>query len=126
MMKSRKCLHCQEPYHGRIDKKFCDTACRSAYYYSRQRIDYHTFRQINAVLRKNRSILANLSTQMKGAKHIDKIYLEMQGFQFRYFTHEENQGKKECVRYCYDMGYLAVADSKVELVTVSKLKSFST
>lgn len=125
-MKARNCLHCGEPFHGRIDKKFCDTACRSAYYYSNQRSKYHTFSHINAVLRKNRSILASISRQMEGAKYIDRAYLEMQGFQFGYFTHEVKQGKKECVRYCYDMGYFAVADSKVELVTVSHAKSFST
>jgi hypothetical protein len=105
-----------ELLHGRADKKFCDLACRSAYNYLQQRNNYHTFNKINAVLRKNRSILAAFASEMGDAKYIEKVHLEMQGFQFRYFTHEVDLGKKCCVRYCYDIGYSTVADSKVELV----------
>ncbi len=65
--------------------------------------------------------MAAFANEMGERKYIDKIHLEMQGFQFRYFTHEVNLDKKCSVRYCYDIGYSTVADSRVELVRAKYL-----
>jgi hypothetical protein len=51
-----------------------------------------------------------------GKTTIRKDYLPMQGFNFNHFTHQYKTNKGNTYYFCYDYGYLLLADEKVLLV----------
>lgn len=57
-MSARKCLQCGDPVIGRLDKKFCEDSCKTAYHYDRivEQKD-SLFRKIDKQLKANRRIL---------------------------------------------------------------------
>jgi hypothetical protein len=104
---TRACLTCGEMLRGRIDKKFCDDYCRSAYnnrqYQQHRGLSF--IRKVNNVLRKNRRILEELMPAGAEAQTISKARLVKKGFNFNYLT---------CVRaregvtyyFVYEYGYV--------------------
>lgn len=111
----RYCLHCNTVLHGRADKKFCDDSCRSTYYFESGRTGKDIVRTTNAILKKNRQILKDLTPTGKAKLAIHK--LTEQGFNFDFFTgiYETNKGDR--YYYCYDMGYLILSEKLILLVT---------
>jgi len=53
----RHCFECGEPLKGRIDKKFCDDACRNSYNNRVNKDTKNLIRNTNNRLRKNYRIL---------------------------------------------------------------------
>lgn len=110
----RSCLECGDEITGRQDKKFCDASCRSSYN-NRLNSDHSSFmRNINNILRKNRRILAELNPKGKSKVHKTKL-LDM-GFKFAYFTNQYKTKSGNIYCFCYDQGYLALADNYYALV----------
>ncbi len=109
----RPCLDCGTALRGRTDKKFCDDHCRSNYNNHRKAGAASALRPVNAILRKNHSILSRLCTR-------DKIKLKREdllrnGFDLNYHTHLYNTQTGNTYYFCYDYGYMRL-DGEVFLV----------
>ena len=69
---------------------------------------------LNRILRKNRSILKIMSPLGKTTTRQE--YLVLQGFDFRYHTHQYQTRTGNTYYFCYDFGYLLLPEEKVLLV----------
>ncbi len=110
----RKCLDCGDLLVGRADKKFCNDICRNNF---NNRINSETtnlVRRINAILRKNRRILAELNPVDKTTVHRNK--LTEKGFNFNYFTGIYTTQKGAVYHFCYEYGYIALENDFYMLV----------
>lgn len=115
------CLECSSRLKGRLDKKFCDDNCRSAYHNKSYRNDKEITREINAVLRKNRQILKELYEKTSnGTAEIDKLTLLKKGFEFNYLTQIHKHVTNEIANCCYEFGYRELQEGKVELIKIDK------
>ena len=56
----KKCLECESPLVGRIDKKFCSDYCRNSYNNKINTNNKNLIRNINNRLRRNNKLLADL------------------------------------------------------------------
>jgi hypothetical protein len=100
----RVCLDCGERLVGRIDKKFCNDQCRNNYN-NRQNSDRSNYiRKVNAILLKNRRILAELNPTDKATVHKDKLLTK--GFDFKHITSIYTTQKGHVYHFCYEYGYL--------------------
>lgn len=101
----RLCLSCGKTLKGRIDKKFCDDACRNAYN-NEQSSDRNNFvRHVNTVLRKNRRILEALLPANEKTANVPRQKLMDKGYDFNYHTNQL-QTQKGVYTFCYEYGYL--------------------
>lgn len=110
----RNCLNCDQPIHGRADKKFCDDACRSTYHFEKGKTQIDIVRQTNAILKKNREILQELNPS--GKTTVATHELSERGFNFEFHTSIYETTKGDRYHYCYDMGYLVLSDRRILLV----------
>ena len=105
-IQERTCLDCGKTLRGRVDKKFCDDACRNNYN-NRQNSDQTNFvRKVNNVLKKNRRILLEVLGDTDETVKIKRERLLEQGFQFSYHTHTYLTQKQQTYFFCYEFGYL--------------------
>lgn len=102
----RTCLDCGEVLRGRADKKFCDDQCRSNYNNKLKADDTKEVKKINAILFKNRKILARLTPD--GKAKVSKAKLLKSEFNFNYHTHSYTTSKGAIYYFCYEYGYLAL------------------
>lgn len=109
-----KCLHCNANITGRADKKFCDAFCRNSYNNKNLADHEKMMKQINSIIRKNRTILKTASPL--GKTTLRKEYLDMQGFDFRYFSNIFRTNSGNIYRFCYDYGYTPVDKEKILIV----------
>ncbi len=110
------CVACQKPFQGRIDKKYCSDECRfiSNNLKRRENLEEKLITTINSILRKNRSILKSLNPE--GKTTLRKEYLVLQGFDFRYYTHQYQTRQGNTYNFCYEFGYLLLPEEKVLIV----------
>jgi len=115
-MKSKRgyCAECGNEFTGRLDKKFCDDTCRSAFNNRKYSNSVQLIRKINRILSKNRKILKQLNP--KETTKIRREVMIQMGFNFHYFTnlYETTEGK--CYYFCYDYGYLFLNEELIMLV----------
>ena len=110
----RKCPECDRPIYGRVDKKFCSDACRNSYN-NRVNSDTTNFvRNVNNTLRKNRRILLELNPDGETKSHRDKLLKK--GFDFDFHTSAHTTVAGQTYYFCYDQGYLKLADGNLLLV----------
>jgi len=112
--KSQICLTCNEPFLGRIDKKFCSDQCRATYNNRQKRIEKSVVTDVNNILKKNRKILAELNPD--GKSKVSNSKLKSKGFDFNYFTSIYTTREGAQYFYCYDQGYLAIEKDQYLLV----------
>jgi len=102
----RLCLTCGRPLKGRLDKKFCDDACRNSFN-NQQNSDQNNFvRNINNILRKNRRLLEAQIPEGEEMKKVPREKLNQAGFNFRYHTHQYQNQKGQVYFFNYEYGYL--------------------
>lgn len=101
----KKCIECNKPLKGRIDKKFCGDFCRNSYNNKLNSDTNGYVRNINNTLRKNRRILEEALAAEEMAKTTKPKMLE-KGFQFKYYTHTYTNKKGNMYYFCYEYGYL--------------------
>ena len=100
----RECLECGSQLLGRADKKFCDDQCRSSFNNHLKAGPSSALRPVNAILRKNHSILMRLCT---GSKiKLKKDDLLRNGFDLNYHTHLYNTQNGNIYYFCYNYGYM--------------------
>ena len=110
------CQICGQAFFGRSDKKFCSDQCRAQVNNQKRKADAGELLilNINRILRKNRSILKSLSPLGKTTTR--KEYLVIQGFDFRYYTHQFQARNSNIYHFCYEYGYMLLPEEKVLIV----------
>jgi len=109
-----ECLHCGKNIHGRIDKKFCNSHCKSAYHNNRNRTSNKKIRTINKLLKNNYNILSSVNPNQK--TKIKKQLLLERGFKFQYFTSIYKTKKGHIYYFVYDQGYLPLENDYYAVV----------
>lgn len=110
------CLECNKPLKGRIDKKFCDDACRNAYNNKLNSDQSTVVKKINQFLKKNRKILQEIFPEKEEMFKTTKQRLTEKGFSFTYFTHTYTNKKGNVYFFCYEFGYLPLENDWYLLV----------
>jgi len=110
----RLCLDCGKPLRGRSDKKFCDDLCRNSYNNRLKSEESLVVKRINAILKKNRNILAQLNPE--GKTKITRKKLFATGFNLDYHTHTYQTQNGNQYRFCYEYGYLILNEEEFLLV----------
>lgn len=98
----RQCLDCGVNLRGRSDKKFCDDQCRSNFNNRAKAGTYLSMRPVNAILRKNHTVLSKLCPGNK--IRIRKEELLKNGFNPDYHTHLRQAQNGNTYIFCYDYG----------------------
>lgn len=113
---SATCQVCGQTVIGRSDKKYCSDQCRAQVNNGKKKADTgeRLMLDINRTLRRNRSILKTLSPLGKTTTRQE--YLVLQGFDFRYFTHQYQTRQGNTYNFCYEYGYLLLPEEKVLIV----------
>lgn len=109
------CRQCGQPLRGRCDKKFCNDGCRNAFNNEQNSARYALVRRVNAILLRNRRILAGLLGADETTK-VSKEVLLLEGFQFRYGTHQYANGRGGVYQFCYEYGWLELSPERYLLV----------
>ncbi|MCU4177721.1 hypothetical protein [Carboxylicivirga sp. N1Y90] len=109
------CLYCKELLTGRVDKKFCNPLCKSAYHNQSLTSAETYIRNINKQLRTNRSALKTACPQGKAT--VRKEFLLKLGMDFKHLTHSWKSKGGNLYYFCYDYGYTpAIESGKVVIV----------
>lgn len=110
----RYCKACDEEIRGRSDKLFCSDYCRASHYNHRHSDITLMMRRINSALRKNRSILLELS--QGGSVRVHKMTLLRKGLHFAFVTHILQNHEGKTLYFCYDQGYKDLGNGYYELI----------
>ncbi|MGB0805181.1 MAG: hypothetical protein ACPGRC_00735 [Salibacteraceae bacterium] len=108
------CLECKDPIKGRADKKFCSDACRNTYNNKFTRDSTNLMRNVNRILRKNRSILEKLNP--KGKAKTTKKTLIANGYNFKYHTSTYTNKAGKTYFFNYEQGLLPLDNDFYALV----------
>uniref|UniRef100_UPI0040479C0C hypothetical protein n=2 Tax=Algoriphagus sp. TaxID=1872435 RepID=UPI0040479C0C len=107
----RFCLCCGLCLHGRTDKKFCDDGCRNTFNNQQNSIQNKRMRNINAILKRNRSILIAKLPEGKKQVKVPKEKLLVMGFNLRYMTHQGILSNGQSVQFCYELGWVLLEEN---------------
>lgn len=119
---TKKCLACNKPLQGRLDKKFCNDYCRNLY--NNQKIsstNSNLIRNINNALKRNRKILGDYLGEKEMVK-IPKQKLIDQGFNFNFITNILPTKKGHQYLFCYEYGYLILENPDWVLIVKKKVE----
>lgn len=114
---TRACLTCETMLRGRIDKKFCDDYCRSAYnnrQYQENR-GLSLIRKVNNVLRKNRRILEEMEPEGAETFTVLRSRLVKKGFNFKYLTCIQVR-EGSLYHFCYEYGYIPLDKEHYQVI----------
>jgi hypothetical protein len=114
-MKEREikhCLECGKKLLGRIDKKYCNDSCKSAFLNRKYRVANREIGRINRILKNNHKILSDI--MVDGVYECSTRELFIKGFNFDYFTSLDPQAPP--VMYCYEIGY-QINSERVWIIT---------
>jgi predicted nucleic acid-binding Zn ribbon protein len=116
MTDEKQCQQCGSVLSGRMDKRFCSNQCRAQAHNAgrRQNSGELLMLRLNAILRRNRTLLRQASPLGKTTTY--RQVLEMAGFDFRYFTHTYRTKGGNTYHFCYEYGYLLLEEEKVLIV----------
>lgn len=110
----QKCKSCGDILVGRTDKKFCSDQCRNTFNSKIKRESEKTIIHINKILRRNRKILKQFNPE--GKTTIRREFLDKLGFEFSYHTHTHTTINENTYKFCYEYGYLELANEKVLII----------
>lgn len=116
-MEERKCLECNEPIYGRIDKKFCSDQCRNTYNNRTHAIANKYIRKVNYIIRKNRKIMEEmLENSSKDAIKVHRRKLINKGFNFDYYTNIYKTKTGKYYYFSYEYGFMKLDDEYFTIV----------
>lgn len=110
----RFCLDCSALLIGRADKKFCDDHCRTSFNNRLKAEDQGSLRKVNHILKRNRTILKHKNPT--GTTKVKRDSLLLKGFNFNYHTNIYATRKGQTYFFCYEYGYLPLANEEFLLV----------
>ncbi|MDH7914266.1 hypothetical protein QGM60_16005 [Winogradskyella sp. SYSU M77433] len=100
------CLNCGRKLKGRVDKKYCDPQCKSAYQYKMKRENPQGFyHKVDNQLRLNRKILKEYNKAGKAI--VRQSVLKTEGFNPKFFTHYWKNAKGDVYLFVYEYGFLS-------------------
>lgn len=109
------CKYCQKPLKGRVDKKFCDDQCKSAFHNQNHNSKEAYIKSINKQLRANRNALRKACPAGKATVRMD--FLITLGMDFKHLTHTWKSKGDITYYFCYDYGYtFAIEPEKVLII----------
>ena len=108
------CIHCGKAIYGRIDKKFCNPQCKSAYHNVKNRDESLKMKAVNKLLKDNYNILCKINPNQK--TKVKKDTLTQNGFNFHYFTNIYKTKKGHVYYFIYDQGYLPLENDFYAIV----------
>lgn len=108
----RRCPVCNCRISGRSDKKFCSDSCRAFYNNIKYRTDNGHIRRVNRILKHNYNIIKEIYAS--GKTTADLYDLLRSGFDFRYMTTFERNGKRTSIG-CYEYRYSLCPRGKVNI-----------
>lgn len=113
------CLNCGKTIVGRIDKKYCDSYCKSAFQYEQKKGNENSlFRTIDLQLKLNRRLLKEFNKS--GKSYVREKDMNARGFNKKYFTHYWKTNKGEVYLFCYEYGFLSkLENGKKKFVLVT-------
>lgn len=103
-LNKKTCIECGSELFGRIDKKYCSDQCRTQHYNRTHSENKILYRETNAILKKNHTILQKLNPT--GKTKISEIRLLENGFKLNYFTNLYTTKKGITYYFCYDQGFI--------------------
>jgi hypothetical protein len=115
-LEKRFCQSCRQILQGRTDKKFCDDGCRNNFNNQQNSIQNKEIRIINRVLKRNRIILLAILSGGKKPTKVGKEYLLLEGFNFRYMTHQGVGSDGHPYQICYDVGLVSLKNREYQIV----------
>ena len=118
----RKCFECGEPLRGRSDKKFCSDNCRNAHNNRLNSDCSKVMRNINNILRRNRSILEELFGRQLFL--LQKDQLSERGFNFNFVTHQKPIEEGMIGQFCYEYGYTISERQSIMVVQEPELEQY--
>ncbi len=99
------CKNCATELKGRVDKKFCNSYCKSAYHYEANKNKKDSlFLDIDKQLKTNRRLLKSYNKSGYASINVDTLNAE--GFNPNYFTHYWKNSKGDVYLFCYEYGFL--------------------
>jgi hypothetical protein len=110
------CESCGKPLRGRSDKRFCDDYCRHLHHNKSRADNEKALKKINGALKRNRQILKEILFHSSDPVKVKREDLLDRGFLFRYHTHEKKSRSGSAFTYCYEYGYLPLADEQYLIV----------
>lgn len=116
----RLCLDCGNPVKGRADKKFCGDLCRNNYNNHLKAEDNAIIKEVNLILKKNRSILSKFNPD--GKAKVSKNKLLGAGFNLNYCTRIQQTQNGNTYIFCYEYGYLSL--NELDFLLVKKEEKF--
>ena len=119
----RACILCKKTVRGRTDKKYCSEFCRNNYHNHLRAAGTNLMRNINHALARNRRILHELFGDSPNIIKTSKEQLMVNGFQWRYFTHMEQNRRGANYFFCYDYGYRIIKEDNMMIVRAKHTKS---
>lgn len=113
--KMQTCLQCNDKIIGRTDKKFCNDSCRNSYNNKQNKDSTNLMRNTHNKLRKNYRILAELQFK-EGKTQTTQERLDVEGFDFEYFTNLKVYKNGAEYRFVYNIGYKFIEDNRLLVV----------
>jgi predicted nucleic acid-binding Zn ribbon protein len=109
------CTACGKTIRGRSDKRFCDDYCRNLHHNKKKQEHSQRgiIKELNAILFRNRSILASLFGSDHHVVLIEKSKLIEMGFAFRFLTHTERSESGIIYLCCYEFLYTEINKKKL-------------
>ncbi|MGN1211291.1 MAG: hypothetical protein ACI4TM_06360 [Candidatus Cryptobacteroides sp.] len=113
------CIECGDAikYGGRVDRKFCCSACKNRYHNRNARRAKRIRTKTINVLDNNYSILNNMVRN--GVKEATVSDMRQLGFNFSFSTSYSKIRRHDVFR-CYDISYSVVADRVVAIDRMSR------
>lgn len=117
----RNCLECGKDLKGRLGKKYCDPACKSAYHNRHKNEGEIEIKNVNSLVRHNRSILKALSPEGKAT--VRKAVLDQMGYDYRFFS-GLFKTKTSLYFIVYDYAFSPILDGDKEKVLIVKKQDY--
>jgi hypothetical protein len=112
------CMQCEHTLYGRVDKRFCNSACRSAFHNNMRCEGLKVIKAVNKVLLKNYLIL--LDYWNSGLTEVPKTALVKKGLNWSYFTSVRPMTNGDSYCFVYNIGYCAQNEKIVRILKKEK------
>ena len=115
-------LNCKKELFGRVDKKFCDVHCKSAYHYKLRQENMSFYSEVDQQLKLNRKILKAFNKACKAT--VRSEVLVEQGFNPDFFTHYWKNKKGKVYLFVYEYGFLKKIENGMRKFILVKWQSY--
>src|SRR5690606_31860672 len=121
-METKRCIVCHSTLAGRTDKRYCSDQCRFLHNNKTKRTAEKPILELNKQLRKNRTILKNLSPE--GRATVRKEVRDALGFDYNTFTSIFITNSKQVYYICYDYAFTPLIETTTPKALIVKRQNF--